>query len=109
MEIHSYSSYFEDLSGTFDGFSSDWRYSYAYFEDDDNSTYFDDAVWWSGRNALIEVDALVNTLPSVSGENYIGQYNGHSYFWASYSSRYWTHYRAYYHKPSEGMYLLELI
>ena len=108
----SYSSYFEDLSGTFDGFSSDNndgnRYSYAYFEDDNNSTYFDDAVWWGQRNALIEVDALVNTLPSVSGENYIGQYNGHSYFWVGYSNNYWSQHRDYYTRPSEGMYLLEI-
>ena len=48
---NSYSDYFEDLSGTFDGFysgdnSNGNRYNYAYFEDDGNSTYFDDAVWW---------------------------------------------------------------
>ena len=79
---YSSSDYFEDLSGTFDGFQNDWRYSYAYFEDDGDASYFDDEVWWRQRKAIIEVDALVTTLPSVSGENYIGQYNGHSYFWA---------------------------
>ena len=100
---YSSSDYFEDLSGTFDGFQNDWRYSYAYFEDDGDASYFDDEVWWSvRRNALIEVDALVTTLPSVSGENYIGQYNGHSYFWASYSNRYWTHYNFITTNPHRG-------
>ena len=44
---YSSSDYFEDLSGTFDSFQNDWRYSYAYFEDDGDASYFDDEVWWS--------------------------------------------------------------
>ena len=56
----SYSSYFEDLSGTFDSFASSDnsngnRYNYAYFEDDNDNSYFDDAVWWGSRYSLIEV------------------------------------------------------
>ena len=35
------------------------------------------------------MDALVTTLPSVSGENYIGQYEGHSYFWTSTDNNWW--------------------
>ena len=77
-------------------------------KDDGSSIYFDDNVWWANYYALIEVDALVTTLPSVSGENYIGQYEGHSYFWTSTDNNYWPQHRNRYHRPSEGIYLLEI-
>ena len=63
---YSSSDYFEDLSGTFNSFQNDWKYHYAYFEDDGDASYFNDEVWWSDREILIEVEALVTSIPSVS-------------------------------------------
>ena len=59
--------------------------------------------------ALIEVDALVtNPYHPVSGV-YIGQYEGHSYFWTSTDNN-WIglNIGIVRNRPSEGIYLLEI-